>query len=269
MKLLIFIATVILNLYSNEIYSIETSPHAYTTPVGSLAIDTKKLRPYTSKWIQKIPKDDQMIDAPGVYYETFLQNEEGHWQHIQTIDTGTEVQVTTTRLFEKDTLRLMEVRKVIENGPPQAPKSVEYQLGTNRYSMKAIMADDSIKESTNTMTMPQFDGQVGGLTIAALPLEKGLKLSLPMIIPSMKTEFWIEIFVKGEHVIRANNGDKITTWEVDTLWHNLMDGSVYPAGPHKSGGTYYINKKSKPGEPLVIAYSNENGLILWDGIKKS
>jgi hypothetical protein len=112
-----------------------------------------------------------------------------------------------------------------------------------------------------------FEGQIGGLTLATLPLTDGYTATLPMIIPTLGI-YWIEASVKGKKTIMTEGGDSVETWEVDANWFNLTDGDIYEPGRDGDGGTYYIALNPGNGIPPVIEYANKGAGVTWDGVRR-
>ncbi len=242
---------------------------AYTTPVYSSMVNTNRLKPFHAKWIQQKIEAGKTTTLPVTIEEKLIKDEQGNWQHIQVMhDEVKDMKVHHTRTFDQQSMRFMTQKTRYENAPEQAPKSVSYELFNNRFSGEVVSADGALKSIEHPLSMPMFDGQIAGLPIASLPLELGKKWSMPMVIPTMKSEYWLEATVTAKKLMAAENGNELEVWVVDALWHNLTDGDVYPAGPNNSGGTYYINVDQQAGEPVVIAYANQNAVILWDGQKQ-
>ncbi len=229
-------------------------------------VDPNRLKPFHAHWVQKQTQDGEQQLSPITIEEQLSRNGDGHWVHQQTMHHAEKsIKVYHSRTFDQHSMRLMNQSTQYENAPPKAPKSLSYELFNNHFTGLVTAADNSITEIKHPLSMPMFDGQIAGLAMAALPLATDKKWSMPMTIPTMKAEFWLEASVTGKQSMAAHNGQQVEVWVVDALWHNLTDGDVYPGGPEHSGGTYYITVDQQPGQPVVMAYANNSTVILWDG----
>ncbi len=241
---------------------------AYTTPVYASVIDPTRLKPFHAHWVQKQQQDGQEKLSPITIEERLNRNDEGDWVHKQTMHHAEKpIKVYHSRTFDQHSMRLLNQSTHYENAPAQAPKSVTYQLFNNHFTGVVTAADNSTKDIRHPLSMPMFDGQIAGLAIASLPLGTDKKWSMPMTIPTLKAEYWLEAKVTDRTLMAAANGQQVDVWVVDALWHNLTDGDIYPGGPENSGGTYYITADQQAGQPVVMAYANNSALILWDGKK--
>ncbi len=240
----------------------------YSVLVGSKQIDTSKLSPANARWSQRTLKDGKWVTSPGTFDEKLTQLQGGHWQHVQTILVGGKARKTETRVFDKDTLQVLNLTMEFANPPEGAPKQVFYDLTQDDFSADITMPDGTqAKGKTRTKALPMFDGQVAGLTLAALPLSEGYSATMPMIIPNLGI-YWIEAKVIDRRMLAIENGESIEVWEVTANWLNLGDGDIYEPGPDADGGSYYMAVTPGDGVPAVIEYANSGARITWDGIRR-
>lgn len=239
----------------------------YTVQVGSPEIDPSRLKPYHAFWTQDVPKDGGWVRVPATFEETLAIDEDGNWKHTQIIRPGDGSANIGTRILDRSTLQILSLTLSFENGPPQQPAKVVYDMTGNSFAANVSFADGrTTTGQSRDLAMPMFDGQIGGLILSALPLRGGYVATLPMVIPNLGI-YWIEASVVGKKRISTADGASVEVWEVNANWLNLTDGDVYPPGRDGSGGVYYIATSPTDGMPAVIEYVNDGGIIAWDGVR--
>lgn len=240
----------------------------YSVVVGSKQIDTAKLAPAHARWTQKALRDGKWQISPGSFDEKLTQLPGGNWQHVQTILVAGKARKMETRVFDKDTLQVLNLTMEFANPAQGTPQQVFYDLTQDDFAANITMPDGTqAKGKPRSKSLPMFDGQVAGLTIATLPLSEGYTATMPMIIPNLGI-YWIEAKVAGQHTLTLENGEDIEVWDVTANWLNLTDGDVYEPGPDADGGVYYMAVNPGDGVPTVIEYANSGARITWDGVRR-
>ena len=241
----------------------------YTVPVGSADINSDRLAPYHAIWTQDVPKDGAWVRAPSTYEETLSVGDDGNWVHVQTNHLGNGMAQVGVRRLDRKTLQILDLTLSFINAPPGQPEQVFYDMTGNSFAAEITLPDGNMTSGQpRDLALPMFDGQIAGLTLAALPLKEGYVATLPMVIPNLGI-YWIEASVVARKKINSAAGDKIDVWEVNANWLNLTDGDVYEPGRDGSGGVYYIAVNPGDGVPPVIEYVNDGGIIAWDGVRRN
>ncbi|WP_262695735.1 hypothetical protein [Kordiimonas aquimaris] len=238
----------------------------YSVPVGSSDVNSDRLKPYSAKWTQLVRDEGQFVSTPVVFEETLSLDEDGNWLHTQTVTTGGVLNGSGIRTLDRQTLEVLSLELLFQNPAEGQPSKVYYDLTETEFAADVTFADGrKQKGQSRFKAIPMFDGQIAGVTIAALPLKQGYSATLPMIIPNLGV-YWIEVTVVSRRKIAAGQRSDIDVWEVEAHWLNLTDGDIYPSGRDGSGGVYYIAAIPEPGMPHVIEYANDTSVISWDGI---
>lgn len=250
--------------YKDECYK---TPDCYSVVVGSAQINSSKLSPYHAKWTQSSLQNGEFQKTPGGFEESLSVAEDGNWVHIQTIRPGDGTALIGTRRLDHATLEVLDLTLEFENMPSQ-PAKVFYELTGNSFAADITFADGKTATGkTRSKALPMFDGQIAGLTLAALPLAEGYTATLPMIIPNLGV-YWIEASVIGRRNHPTADGRHVAVWEVNANWLNLSDGDIYAPGKDGSGGVYFIAIEPGDGIPHVVEYVNNGGTIQWDGVRR-
>jgi len=245
------------------------SSDCYSVTVGSKAVDSTRLAPYHAIWVQQRVVDGKPTASPATFEERLQREANGHWLHTQIQRPGNGMAITGLRTLDGKTLALNGMQLQIDNGPAEQPTQVDYLIEADGHTGTAQFADGTEKAGTKKpLSMRMFDGHIGGISFASLPLAEGYTASLPMLIPNLG-KYWIEAKVRGKKSIVSPAGESIQTWEVDAKWLNLGTGDIYPGGRDGSGGTYYIAIEPGNGVPPVVEYANENAVITWDGVRRT
>jgi len=243
---------------------------AYTTPVGSRIVDTGKLSPYHAVWVRHT-RDDEESDwaITGSAEETLKVDENGRWRHTQIIrPTDSDQKGTAIRTFDFSTFRPLHFTRTLENGPEGAPVEIELEYGPIDVTGHYLLADGTEIPFHQELPMPMFDGFIVGLVIATLPLEKGFRETLPTVIPTLKSTYWMEVVVTGKIPYEVITGEVIEVWEVTVNWYNIDAEDWYPPGRDEWGGAYYIAVEPGNGVPFVVEYAHSTLVFAWDGVRR-
>ncbi|PHR94145.1 MAG: hypothetical protein COA69_00680 [Robiginitomaculum sp.] len=258
-----------------QVYSYDAEDKCYYTSacysvvVGSSEINTARLKPYHAIWSQSNPdKDGAWVKSPATFEEILKIGADGQWIHVQKSHMGGGMAQVQTRTLDKKTWQVLDMTITYENGPSNAPQKVFYDLTGDNFTADITLSDG--KHQTGKVrkkALAMFDGQIGGLTLAALPLSENYTATLPMIIPNLGI-YWIEATVVGRKTIPTADGSSQDVWEVNANWFNLTDGDIYEPGREGDGGVYYIAVNPGDGVPSVIEYANSGAVISWDGVRR-
>ena len=241
----------------------------YSVLVGSADVDSSRLTPYKAVWTQQVQQDGDWATTPTTFEEQLAIGDDGNWRHIQSIHAGNEVQNIGFRRLDRHTLQVLDVRLEFKGAPPEQPSKVYYDVSGDSFAADVTFADGrQVTGQSRTLPMPMFDGQIGGITIAALPLKDGYVATMPMIIPNLGL-YWIEATVIGKKKLPTAGGSPVEVWEVNANWLNLSDGDIYEPGRDGDGGVYYIAVQPGDGVPPVVEYANNGTIIAWDGVRRA
>ena len=240
----------------------------YSVQVGSPEVSTSRLAPYHAVWTQDAPNEGEWVRTQATFEEMLSVGSDGQWVHIQKNHLGNGMVKIDTRRLDRKTLQVLDLTIEFENAPPEQPAKVYYDMTGDSFAADVTFADGrKVTGQARDLAMPMFDGQIAGLTIAALPLADGYVATLPMVIPNLGI-YWIEVSVVGKKEIQAGDAKSIPVWEVNANWLNLTDGDIYEPGRGGDGGVYYIAVNPGDGVPPVIEYANSGTIIAWDGIRR-
>ena len=240
----------------------------YTVQVGSGDVDSSRLKPYRAMWTQDVPQDGVWVRGATTFEEKLSVDEEGNWKHVQTVRQPDGSATIGTRILERDTLQVLNNTLELKGMAPEQPEKVIYDLAGDSFAADVYFSDGrKVQGQSRDLAMPMFDGQIGGLTLAALPLRTGYVATLPMVIPNLGI-YWIEASVVGKSYIPTADGSQVEVWEVNANWFNLTDGDIYEPGRDGDGGVYYIAVNPGEGIPHVVEYANNGAIISWDGIRR-
>jgi len=240
----------------------------YSVPVGSEQVDTVLLKPYHAIWTQHNPENGKMVKSPGSFEEILSLTKNGQWLHVQKTRMRNGMVKIETSILDRATWQYLSLTITYENGPDNIPAQVFYDLTKDDYTAKVTLKDGSVKSGkTRTKSLAMFNGQIGGLAMATLPLKERYVATLPMIIPNLGI-FWIEATVIAKKTIPTADGASQEVWEVNANWLNLNVGEVYEPGRDGDGGVYYIAVNPGNGVPPVIEYVNDGAVIAWDGVRR-
>lgn len=240
----------------------------YTVQVGSPQISVGRIAPYHAIWSQEAQRDGKMVTNPKAFEEVLEIGEDGNWKHTQKIFNRLGGISIGVRTLDRKSLQLLDLALTFENMPAGSPSRVYYDVTGDSMIADIFFADGrKTKGKTRKIAMPMFSGQIGGLTLAALPLKEGYVATVPMAIPN-RGVYWIEASVVGRKNIPTADGASVEVWEVDANWLNLEDGGIYGPGRDGDGGVYYIAVKPGNGVPPVVEYVSNGAVIAWDGVRR-
>lgn len=242
----------------------------HSVPVGSSAINSAQLSPYHAKWTQSLPQDGEWVETPGGFEERLVMGDDGHWKHMQIVGPDDESRVTGIRRLDRETLQVLDQTVEFKNRPDDHPVSLFLDLTGNEYAAEMVFPNGETRSGpANSLAMPMFDGQIFGVALAALPLEKGFVGSLPAVLAHTGASYWVEATVVGRQAIATADGNTQDVWEVATKWIDHDSGGVSEGGRNEAGGAYYIAISPESGVPHVIEYVNNGVSIVWDGVRRS
>lgn len=241
---------------------------SYTAPVGARVYDLSKLQPYTAGWIQSI-KNEETWEVVGTVEETLDFDEAGNRRHVTFQQReGSNAKARVTRTLAKDNFTPLHFLKTLENGPPEAPVEINFDIGPLDVRGYYLAADGTKKPYSKEFPVPTFDGSIIGLVIATMPLEEDYRETFPTSIPTLNASYWLEIKVTGKIPYEVVTGEVIEVWEVTANWYNIDAQDWYPPGRDDWGGAYYIAVEPGNGVPYVVEYAHSTLIYAWDGVRR-
>lgn len=242
--------------------------NCYSAYVGSGLIQGSRLAPFHARWDVYSIIDGKRFSGGSTFEERLERTASGNWRHTQIARPGDGTSNTGYRELHRDTIQILSARIEFENMPDDHPVSLDYDLSGSEYSAQVTMQDGTeVAGSSQSIPIPTYDGQIAGVALSALPLEKGAVYTLPILIAHTKSKYWVEATVAGKTVIQPVGSDAIPVWEVNTKWVDLGSGSVSESGADKSGGAYYVAVTPGNGVPPVVEYINSGVAVVWDGVR--
>lgn len=238
---------------------------AIIVKVSDPQVQGKLLKPFDAKWRQ-YHRDKSGRRESGYYHEQLIrQPEAGQWKHIQSVTQGNNVRVTTTTVFDEQSLNPVSLVQ-------QVNKKANAATSVSRYRFEQTSYEEQIDQPgnapvTNTVHLPtaMFNTSNFGLVLASLSLDMGKIFRLPLMYPQYEASmYWVTARVTGTRDFRDHANQPVPAWQVDIEWLDLKGGGIYPGGPDKSGGSYFILKQPHDSLPPVLAYLNDSTAIEVD-----
>ncbi len=255
---------------SREVAGLQEPP---TILPGSERVQGTRLLEYSARWSSRANDGGEWVDRSTITEELEVDNKSGRLVRTQTTHMGGGGLVVRAEL-DRATMRPISVRRTLLAETPEPLLSRLEQAG---FMKEFELTFDGPKYTITTTTFAgetatrdvdleneYFEGSTLGLLLAALPLQNGYAVRVPILFIDRRvgdvTPYWVNAEVTTTDEIQG-----VDTFQVDVGWADFQSGVVTSEpGPDQAGGAYWVTGSPPDHYPHVPRYRNESVDILLD-----
>jgi len=239
---------------------------------GSGALQGQDLSEFVASWQERRMGESEWRDASRVHETLEVTGGGSHLEFTRFADQG-GWGIEVTVVLDRATLAPVSlVRAVSEDLPAPVrdrltnagfSQRFEYEFGSEGYRVSHTEFDGTVREESHALEAPVFDGTALGLVLAALPLQAGYEVRLPVLFvqagDGSATPYDILARVVEEKTLTSPDGRSVPAFQVDVDWLAPETGVVTsPGGPDQPGGAYWIVRQPPQDFPPVPRYKNNS-----------
>lgn len=225
--------------------------------VGDGRIDGMALQPYEHTWRQCSLQDGDWVRGADLTERMVVIGD--HLIRIQqTVDRPDGSVTVSTSYFERSSLAPLRLEHRATGADGSDQGRVEHELSEDGYHGRMFRGEQH-KTVAGSASSEMLHGGVLGLPLAALPFQsQPVEFKASMI--SMDATYGVTATWAGKETLDISN-EKAEAFLIDVDWLHDGLGDVYPGGPDKSGGRYWVVHNPPPGIPYVPRYKTDTYAI--------
>jgi len=201
----------------------QSTPAAQETrklEVGDPAVDGTFLKPYKNAWkvVYAFPGKEPFL--VGMWTDELKDETVGGRKLLKRMQTADYAKygLMTTYVNVFDPKTMAPVMQEFKRSDTGEFAHREFERATVKYNRKSTeQAAPDIGELKLQTPIFDYNGGMFGVLLAALPLQEGLKGTLPTLSEDRDELEWVTFSVGKQELVEAGPGKQVMAWPVDTV----------------------------------------------------